>query len=344
MDSNNQPARAYDPPEKSGLLPVPKGRPRRSLVGAAGRAAGALYLENAATESESLIPTRAAGDADGDDLVLTDGSGFPPTRRQIELAEIGEAEDPEDDDEESRPPGLSDGQVERVLAAQQAALRQALRSAAQASSKLESLQYEMVRVRDRLQRTEQMRLSQALAFRSQAAAADAKLQNLSQELANTTARNKSLEARSRVSKSGWMAMVAAVSAVAACAFLVSHPSYLNAKAVHADSSAIVGSVRPGGTSGKIQTRKAGQTGSGSESPEEKALDRLDRAMAGLPAAESSSVLREVNKKLTASGAPPCTANQKDGRSSLVVTSGAKGQGMITAALGRCADAVEDAVR
>jgi hypothetical protein len=361
---NNETARAYDLPDNDRPLPVQTGRPRRSMIGTPERSPVLPGIV------DSVRTGSVVSEVPGDSLMtianLLSGQPRKPAapvtppilqgtlqnELPLDLQLEGESrmesgidfEDPDRFEDTARVDTAG-----TPSAAHQAALRQALRAASQANSKLESLQYEMVKVRDRLQRTEQARLSQALSFRSQNATAEAKLESLTQDLAVAVARNQSFQSRSRVGKvSGLLALGTTLSAVAVGAFLVTHPGSLhmrNAPQGTPDMVSLTG--QPGSLAKGTGTRTA-VLAPGDQSKSEQALDRLDRAMAGISSHDTGDVLTEVNKKLQASGAPPCATRSGNGKPSLVITGGAagggKGEGMLAAALVRCADAVEQVVQ
>jgi hypothetical protein len=292
-------------------------------------------------------PTLGAPGDENDDALMTVANLLAGHPRRPDAPNTAEPELPA-----GTPPELRDDmdnslplEEAKPSAIQQAALRQALRAASQANSKLESIQLEMVKVRDRLQRTEQVRLSQALAYRSQSASNESQLQSLRHDLAAAVAQNKSLQSRWWLGRQGWLSLGATFLAIAACTFVAYHPEYLKrSTASRTDASDVIAPVRQPQPLAKNTGAQTSSIPAGGQSAEEKALDRLDRAMTGIPPQEAGSILGKANQKLQASGRPPCTTRQVDGRASLVVTGGSaggsKGEGMLAAALTNCADAVE----
>ncbi len=163
-----------------------------------------------------------------------------------------------------------------------------------------------------------------------------------------------MESRAKAGKiSGWLAL-GVTSAIAVCAFLFYHPgSPRPGESPRPETREAVALVRQpdrqtkGPGTGSPLTPAAARPAGGHQSAGEQALNRLDRSMGGVSREETRAVLNEANKKLQASGAPPCTTRQGDGNPSLVVTDGqlgARGAGPLAAALVRCADAVEQVVR
>ncbi len=75
------------------------------------------------------------------------------------------------------------------------------------------------------------------------------------------------------------------------------------------------------------------------SAEQRAMERLDDALAPVPAAAMPSLMNSANQWLGESGLPPCTLASPRGDSSMVITSGRK-PGPLVAALSSCADAIE----
>jgi len=68
-------------------------------------------------------------------------------------------------------------------------------------------------------------------------------------------------------------------------------------------------------------------------------------MAGISPEDAEGVLGEANRRLKASGFPPCATTVAGGKASLLLSSGAKDhQGPLTESLARCAEAVEQVVR
>jgi len=80
-----------------------------------------------------------------------------------------------------------------------------------------------------------------------------------------------------------------------------------------------------------------------DSPEVQALDRLSRALGGIPLSSAGSILSEANDWLEAKGAAPCAVRFGEGQPALIVTGDAKAEGPLVRALLRCADAVEHVV-
>jgi hypothetical protein len=229
-----------------------------------------------------------------------------------------------------RPP-----QSDLSQAPNQMAIRQAQRAASQARKEVENLQGELALVRERLQRNEQTQLTKTLAFSRQVALAEAQADSLRHELAAAVAINHKLEARMPLGKAPlWLGAGALLSAAVVCAVLLPRTNSQQSPA----PKTVTESTRAYGAPAKFAT----SIPNGSV---EQALNRLDKAMSGISPREAEGVLGEANRRLKASGLPPCATTIAGGKASLLLSSGAKDhQGPLAESLARCAEAVEQVVR
>jgi hypothetical protein len=234
----------------------------------------------------------------------------------------------------------------------QMAVRQAQLAASQAYKEVENLQCELAMIRDRLQRAEQSQLTKTLSYSRQVSLAEAQADGLRAELAAAVAINHALEARMPLGKAPlWIGVGALVSAAIVCAILLPR---MHAPQAHASSAdAPVASLAPGFTQRSVPENRppkaygtpAKFATSAPNGSMEQALNRLDKAMNGMSPQEAEGIFNEANKRLKASGYPPCATTVAGGKASLLLSSGTKDhQGPLAESLDRCAEAVEQVVR
>jgi hypothetical protein len=92
---------------------------------------------------------------------------------------------------------------------------------------------------------------------------------------------------------------------------------------------------------------AGRSLSGpTPSPEEQALERLNRALGPIPSPAIASVLDAANRRLQADGFPPCAVRSPTGEMSIALAPAGKSpeKPLLVPALSRCADAIEQVMR
>jgi len=239
-------------------------------------------------------------------------------------------------------------QPEPSQAPNQMAIRQAQRAASQAWKEVENLQCELAMVRDRLQRTEQAQLTKTLAFTRQVALAEAQADSLRHELAAAAAVNHKLETRMPLGKAPvWLGVGALLSAAVVCAVLLPRMNSQQSQSSSPDTPlASLAQSRPAASEpARAYGAPAKFATSLPNGSVEQALNRLDKAMAGISPQEAEGVLGEANRRLKASGFPPCATTIAGGKASLLLSSGSKDrQGPLTESLARCAEAVEQVVR
>jgi hypothetical protein len=223
---------------------------------------------------------------------------------------------------------------EKLPAAQRVALKQALRSALEEHEEVQRVKSELREVTERLRRTEEDLSAGSEALVRQSAEAETRSAGLVHDLEGRDARYLASEHRLRLRTIYlWLAVVTVI-AMAAAWFLVTARPALQQKTPDLQKRPAAEKLVIPFHEGESHQRDS----------VEAALDRLDRAMDGVPVMGVAGVLNEANRWLKDSGAPPCSVMFGEAKISLLVTRSKRGEGLLTESILRCAGAVEHVLR
>jgi hypothetical protein len=229
--------------------------------------------------------------------------------------------------------------------AQQTLLRCALAAASETFKKAEVVEDELARVKERQRRAETDLVAESQALGRRSAVAEAQVASLREDLAASVEATYARESRSRKHRL-WLTLGAVVSVGAACVFFLSHPAIPVSPVPETDPSVSAGSPSESDTAvptpPRAPARPLAMPHPVPRAPiVQQAFNRLDRALNRVPLPEVDAVLREANLWLMASGISPCTLRLAEGETALLVGGKSKRTaGPLTAALARCAEAVE----
>jgi hypothetical protein len=227
--------------------------------------------------------------------------------------------------------------LEKLPAPQRTALKQALRAAAEAHTEVETIRVELAQVKGRLQVAEKDLFEKTRALVTQSAHEDAQVAGLTKDLAASAVTSHVFESRSRLRAVYLLIAVGtALVTLMICIILFFHSAPSSVSPRHEVPEMAV-RLPP-----KADRSRAAQIPGEAESTEA-AFDRLDQALAGVPATEIERALAEANRWLEALGAPPCTVKFDGDKVSLMVMPSGKGSGPLLVSLDRCTQAVRHVI-
>jgi hypothetical protein len=247
-----------------------------------------------------------------------------------------------------RPKAANEILAGRVLAEprenRETAQTQAPLAAPESSKETDFIRDELAKMNERVQKAEKDLVEGRQEFNRQSVEAEAQIVSLSEDLAAVIAVISAPQPRFLL----WgVCLFAAISAIAAGAyFFLPRPGLPVASAAleagNGNQPAWQSAARLGRNAAAPQSIMPFPGGA---SPEEQALDRLNLALGRIPQPNIDDVLSVANSALLADGSPPCTVRSPAGGRSLLVVVKYPGDARpLAAALLRCADAVERAIK
>jgi hypothetical protein len=189
-----------------------------------------------------------------------------------------------------------------------------------------------IKLREQLESVEKELLDEREAHARHAAEVDAEISSLQRELAwATSLQSAEVLATPRDSPAHlrWPAIVTFLAAIAIVLAMMTFGA-------GPKSHRAVPSPPPKGIV------KLAEPGRGTDEAE--ALNRLNRALAMVPARAIPGVLSAANEWLATAGQPPCSVQSAEGGMALVLAAGDPKQGALLASLSRCADALEHLIQ